>query len=147
VKSKKENFRNLSFSREIRDQIDVFIAENAHYGYISVAQFVEEAAKLRLATLKGSIRYAIVDLEGNILKGKLVNKKAGQKVNWNHWKKQISPEMVSQLLRDGHAVFRNLALTSNGAHIDVEAVVVKFKGRKAFKVTMLDIKKPHLIIH
>jgi len=47
-----EKYRNISVKTEFADAIEQFVKTNPHYGYRSIAQFMEDAARKRLEELK-----------------------------------------------------------------------------------------------
>jgi len=58
---RKKKFRNLSLKKEFLDNIEKFIKKNPQYGYRSIAQFVEDASRLRLEALGGFKPKAVVE--------------------------------------------------------------------------------------
>lgn len=152
----KGKFRNLSLKREFCDTIEEWIKQNPQYAYRSIAQFCEDASRIRLESLGAykkpvadipegvddGCRF-IVDFDGKILEmtpecSALTHRHVGDVILTNM---QPDPTLLLlELVRSGMARLFNVKLT--GVIVNVTVKRIEYFGRPAIKMWLRPVEHP-----
>jgi hypothetical protein len=149
-------FRNLSLKKEFCDNIENWIKRNPQYGYRSIAQFIEDAARKRAENLgvydreKSNMEepdddhWLIVDYEGKVLEitpkcSSLTNRRVGDRILTEN--KSIEPNpsvLLLELLRTVEAKMSKLMRA--GTVVNLTAKRIEYLGHPALKVWLVPVE-------